>query len=391
MRIAFILDYSFPAPTASSNRIHSIARSLLLKGNTVLIISIRSTLKGVSKVQISDPLIKIISGSNLGIRQNSFFIRNICKITDVLKSFGNIIIENRQQKIDAVFLPVKTSFINTVYFVFFKLLGIKMLQERSEFPEIYKHSLLSRLNYYYYINFFVKLLDGMIVMTKRLEKYFSIAINKRTKITVIPMSVDIDRFSGENDPYEDHKYIAYCGDLSNKKDGTDILIRAFGEFALSYPEYKLYLIGGTSAKNCMEDLLKLCKESGISEKVVFTGKVDISDIPKYLKNASILALARPDSLQAQGGFPTKLGEYLATKNPAVITDVGEIGNYLKDGESAYIAEPGSVKSFADKLKECAGDPVRSKKIGLNGFKVAFENFHYLNQAEKIDGFIKSLL
>ncbi len=57
----------------------------------------------------------------------------------------------------------------------------------------------------------------------------------------------------------------------------------------------------------------------------------------------------PDSKQAQGGFPTKLGEYLATGNPVCATTVGEIPDYLVDGESVYFAVPGSVDSFADAM------------------------------------------
>ena len=49
----------------------------------------------------------------------------------------------------------------------------------------------------------------------------------------------------------------------------------------------------------------------------------------------MLVLARPDNIQAKGGFPTKLGEYLATGNPVVVTKVGEIPNYLIDGVNAF--------------------------------------------------------
>ena len=50
-------------------------------------------------------------------------------------------------------------------------------------------------------------------------------------------------------------------------------------------------------------------------------------------------MARPDSRQARGGFPTKLGEYLATGKPVCVTKVGEITVYLEDNVSAFLAEP----------------------------------------------------
>lgn len=70
------------------------------------------------------------------------------------------------------------------------------------------------------------------------------------------------------------------------------------------------------------------------------GDVHRDKVPELLCRSKILALARPDNLQSEGGFPTKLGEYLSTGNLVIITDVGDIPFYLKDGESALIAKAG---------------------------------------------------
>lgn len=70
-------------------------------------------------------------------------------------------------------------------------------------------------------------------------------------------------------------------------------------------------------------------------------------MPQMLKNAEALVLDRPNSLQAQYGFPTKLGEYLLTGNPVVVTKVGDIPLYLKDGVSALLSEDRNPKEFAE--------------------------------------------
>ena len=67
----------------------------------------------------------------------------------------------------------------------------------------------------------------------------------------------------------------------------------------------------------------------MKDSIVFTGIVSAADIPQILKNAAVLALDRPDSLQAQCGFPTKLGEYLLTENPVIVTKVGDIPLFLE--------------------------------------------------------------
>jgi len=109
-----------------------------------------------------------------------------------------------------------------------------------------------------------------------------------------------------------------------------------------------------------------------------------------LKGAVVLALSRPSSHQAEGGFPTKLGEYLATSKPVVITDVGEIGQYLTNGVSAFIAKPDSTDDFSDKLDKCLSNRKKAMEIGERGYEVAKKYFDYKSQSETLVNFLIEL-
>jgi glycosyltransferase involved in cell wall biosynthesis len=85
-------------------------------------------------------------------------------------------------------------------------------------------------------------------------------------------------------------------------------------------------------------------------------------------------LDRPQSRQAKYGFPTKLGEYLLTGNPVVVTSVGDIPLFLKDGESAYLVEPDNIEEFAAKLDYVLSHYEESKRVGQNGREVALKHF-----------------
>ncbi len=104
-------------------------------------------------------------------------------------------------------------------------------------------------------------------------------------------------------------------------------------------------------------------------------------------NAGLLVLPRPDSKQAQGGFPTKLGEYLATGKPVCVTRVGEIPEYLEDGKSVFMAKPGDTDSFAYAMERALSNPVLAKEVGKNGRKVAEKYFNMEKQAEKLYNFL----
>ena len=147
-------------------------------------------------------------------------------------------------------------------------------------------------------------------------------------------------------------------------------IKAFAIIAHQYDDIKLMIIGKTPLKEGEFDNFSLIERLGIKDKVIFTGIVESERMPQLLKNAEILALARPDSLQAKCGFPTKLGEYLLTGNPVVVTKVGDIPKFLKHRDNALLANQRDPEDFAEKLKWALDNPVLAKQIGEKGRKTA---------------------
>ena len=262
---------------------------------------------------------------------------------------------------DVVFL---TNFGN----IFFRIIGkrgVKVIHEKTEHPDVYSFKGFNLARY----KREVPKVDGLFVISTALRDYFaSLGVNK-TKIEIVNMTVDCNRFAGLiKQPAE--KYVAYCGTASNNKDGVDELIKAFSIVHQTHPEVKLYIIGKTPDKDDVSGNLKLIKDLGLQDVIVFTGIVSYSNMPQMLKNATILALDRPDSLQAKCGFPTKLGEYLLTENPVVVTKVGDIPLFLKDGESALLAEERQPEEFASKLIWVLEHPSEAAEIGKKGAKIA---------------------
>jgi glycosyltransferase involved in cell wall biosynthesis len=200
------------------------------------------------------------------------------------------------------------------------------------------------------------------------------------------MLVDPERFEIEAHHDNNKTKITYCGDMVGSKDGISILIQSFAQIAPDFPNAELHLIGSTSHKGLFDSLQQQCNALGIGSRVVFKGSVSRDQIPVELKNSNFLVLARPANKQAEGGFPTKLGEYLATGNPVVVTNVGEIGEFLKDGVNAFISAPDSSEAFAAKLRQ-ALTSANARQIGENGKMLVYNEFNYLTQARKLTDFV----
>lgn len=232
----------------------------------------------------------------------------------------------------------------------------------------------------------VKNFKGLFVISKALKKYYEGLGVKH--IEVINMFVDPNRFNAiEKSEFE--KYIAYCGRISYYKDGVNDLINAFSILTKYHPSFKLKIIGPFENLAVETQLRSLVAATSIVDKVEFTGLVSPTDLPAILKNASILALARPDNAQSKYGFPTKLGEYLATGNPVVVTRVGEIPNYITDMYNGILAEPGNPSNFAEKLKYVIEHPKEAAEIGCRGRELTMSEFSAKVQAAKALRFMQS--
>lgn len=260
---------------------------------------------------------------------------------------------------------------------------VEYYHERTEHPSVVKnYTMPFDASLKRYKNIMSKS-SGVFVISTALKQYFLNIGLPENRVHIVNMIVDSKRFEGLNKDENVEKYIAYCGTASNNKDGVNLLIQSFAIVAKSHPDYKLYIVGNAPSKKDASGNIELVQQLSLQDKVIFTGVIKAQDIPQLLKNAAIVALNRPDSLQACNGFPTKLGEYLLSETPVVVTKVGDIPKFLEDGQTALIAEERNNENFAAKLNWAIENPNIAMEIGRRGAFVARESFNYLTESKKI--------
>jgi len=394
LNIVILSSDKYPDGGASANRHLAYSKGLCELGNMVTFILLGPQKDGRASFEIDGTQFIIT------FKKNPF--------SDLFKNHGSLIsvpsipggrtqlkkLINKSE-VDLVILLDTHLWMLLPFLKLCKRHGIKVLHERTEYPDVaLKRGLVGRLHYSLYRRFVLERINGLFVISEALKKHFEGQV-KTIPVQVINMIVDPARFRSQ-DCNQDIKsrYIAYCGAMDIEKDGVDILIRAFGkalEQIHNTGDLKLVLIGEVPEPNLLEKYNTLMKESNCEGRVQFTGYVNRESIPGLLNNAAALALARPKSKQAEGGFPTKLGEYLATGKPTIITNTGEIGRFLRDGENAFIAIPDNVDSFAGKIVEVFNHYQEATCIGLKGYDLVQSDFNYLQQAKKLNRFILTIL
>ena len=261
--------------------------------------------------------------------------------------------------------------------------GVRYFGERTEHPEeSHFPSALLRTTLGQHI-ILAKKMDGLFVISTALRDYYVKNGVKKDKVHIINMTVDSLRFKNINKQEVKREYIAYCGSATNNKDGVDKLIKSFAFVHQANPSIYLYIIGPAPLNKEGLENIQLAHSLGVLNRIIFTGTVNSYEIPQLLKNASVLLLNRPDTLQTQCGFPTKLGEYLLTRNPVVITKVGDIPRFLEDGKTALLASPNDNKEFAEKIIWSLNNTDEAKLVGRNGADVALKYFNAKIETSKM--------
>jgi len=275
-----------------------------------------------------------------------------------------------------------------IFYLFFKLLKIKLIYAVDEFPWsiIYQKNNRSKLNEVKIWMMF-QLFDGLVCMTNTLISYYQTYTRKNCQFFHFPMTVDYQRFDSLHKSLVTSNKIIYCGGEPENysKDGVVILIEAFSAISNQFPDLKLTLIGRAN-----KSWINKINELSLGHHVELPGYVPSDEIPQLLKNAHVLVLARPSNKQSEGGFPTKLGEYLSTGNPVITTNVGEIDLYLTDNVTVYFAKPNSVEDFSKKLEHVLTHYDEATKIGEAGRFLAATTFNYKTYSNDFLRFLISI-
>jgi len=379
---------SFPSGNAATNRALSYMRGLVETGTDVTLYVLApdnnqskcSNLKECSykgiHIQYTSPFLFVKKGILSKVNFCFGILKGFFSLTSVLK-------KNKGKS--PIFLLFTNPILIWFYFIPIKLFGAKVFHERTEFPFLNKKN---SLIFNFYKNHIIPRFNGIYVISFALVDYFKTLTSN--PILLLPMTVEFDRFANYK-KNQNIKYIAYCGSMYTDKDGVLDLIKSFNIIALENNDILLYLIGDNSDQNKFRIIKNTIDESPVKNRIICTGQIERDKMPELLNNAIMLVLCRPANLQAQGGFPTKLGEYLATANPVVITDVGDHTKYLKDRISAFIARPNDPIHFASKMQECLDDPTFALSVGKIGYQVAIEQFNYKTQALMLRKFVEDII
>ena len=149
----------------------------------------------------------------------------------------------------------------------------------------------------------------------------------------------------------------------------------------------LYMIISGGGIREMEFLQQEINRGFKNQPIKLFSGIPYKQLVDLYTNAMALLIPLRPTLQDTSRFPHKIGEYLASGNPVITTNVGEIKNYFEDGKTALIAEKYAIDSFKEKMQFVVENPEVSRDIGLNGRELGLAAFDYKIHGSRLQKFI----
>lgn len=390
-KILVLCSYPFPEGMAASVRILSYCKGLQQNGVKTEIVSFggRFDNDGFPQRGIIDGIPYTMS-HHWCVGKSRLHRALIDNLLFKVKTVYYIIKSNRTKRIDYVFLSSDSVSVYKTYVPILHFLGFKLIFIGDEYPEPIKklksevpQKMLRQYKHYY------KKICARILMTKALKNFYDEKV--APKPTHILCSIlDKNRFANIKKQPQERPYLCYMGNMMLAKDNVDNIIEAFSLIADEFPDYDLRLYGTPSEtdKKIINDKIV---STGMSNRIFVMGRVDFAEVPQILANASILVTSQPITKRAEGGFPTKLGEYMMSYTPAIVTDVGEIKDYVQDGVTVYMVPPCNPKAYSDKIRYILSHPDEASDVAKRAYIYASGNFGAKEVTNKLVKFLNELM
>jgi glycosyltransferase involved in cell wall biosynthesis len=135
-------------------------------------------------------------------------------------------------------------------------------------------------------------------------------------------------------------------------------------------------------------LRALVRELRVSDRVIFTGAVDLEVVPLYISACDICLI--PKRNLTSGVSPLKLYEYMACARPILATDVPGLEIVSKIG-AGMNAKAGSPRSLADGIEDLIRRKHEWEEMGMRGRLYAEHNASWHIVAERTLTFFKQRL
>ncbi len=303
-------------------------------------------------------------------KPNNFFKRRLYNFIGPINEFFLILKLGIEGKIDIMIFYPKGNFIELVYYrIMSKLFRFSLISHYVEYRSSFKNrkKKWQRFNDVLFDKYFMFFVDGIIPISNFLITHIKES-KKNLPMIKIPPLVDFSLYDNFVKNAKTKKYFLYVGSAAYF-NAIEKILEAY-ELINNRDYYLILILHGSGIDSVLNTISNHRKKDLIEIK----SNLDYNDLVKCYKNAEALLIPISNSIQDKARFPQKISEYLASANPIITTNYGEVRHYFKDNINALVAKDDDPFYLSEKMKYVINNPEISKKIGLNGYHTGLEYF-----------------
>lgn len=185
------------------------------------------------------------------------------------------------------------------------------------------------------------------------------------------------------------KYVLMTLGRMVERKGFDMVIKSMPEIRKRIPN-AVYLIVGDGPER--EALVRLAKETGVEDAVVFAGAADNGELPAYYNLCDVFVMPSR-YMEDKGdveGFGIVFLEAASCFKPVVGGNSGGIREAVVDGETGLLADPASTASIAEAVARIYSDKSLAYSLANKGYNRAKSQFNYRMITKGFDLFLSEL-
>ena len=164
---------------------------------------------------------------------------------------------------------------------------------------------------------------------------------------------------------EEHFVIGKIARLFKLKGHADLLA-AFAGILPQFPQARLLFVGDGTLRGDLENQVRAL---GLAGKVIFTGLVPPTEVPRYAGIMDCVA-----HLSAREALSRALPQALAAGKPVVAYDFDGADEVCIENETGFLIRTGDVENAGQKLLQLARQPGLREQLGRRGREFVRENF-----------------
>ncbi|UWX96121.1 glycosyltransferase family 4 protein [Arthrobacter zhaoxinii] len=170
-------------------------------------------------------------------------------------------------------------------------------------------------------------------------------------------------------------------------EGLDDLITAFGLVADRQRHLKCLIVGDGAAA---PRLKALAAELGLTDRVIFTGRVPREQAHLYHQAINIFVVPRKDLDVTRAVTPLKPVEAMACARPVIASDLPALRELVRDGDNGLLVRPSDPAHLAEAIDSLISDAERRASLGSNGRHHVLATRTWGSAAEQTSQWYRSL-